>query len=863
MKNLGELIVSKFSFPKVESVIREWQSAAFKKFPYQKKLDVVCRAILKWMDGAKEGTFLLIPVLDLIERVNREKIFEHFQFSHFELWLNQFSKLSPEENLKVRGKIAGRYVPREAYQALFPIGMGKMYSGSHYVTAHSSPDLDTTVASFWGWVDAFAARVSKGLHIWNVPGGQPAGLVEIGLLFSNVFGEDIFENLAKHRNALTISSIDLVTQEGMVHKFPEDSVLDVDPDVGPQAVVLVNEKGTYLGEWRSTDVDRVRSIVNLLNQCLRWYENVLHVKLIGIFEKEKLTKKELQQFFHVMYGMTIAECEPAQEFSSSQRGAINHYLIKVLHLKGGNETTFTQFAEGLAKHGLPEFKEFVTFAIETKSIFDAKGHVTADRTILFKYLTQVITALEKAIFTFRKYVDKLTVAMQIKSKVLGLEPHHVNYRADLEEIRNKIANEPYLTVTSSDRHGGLFPMGVIHATELYKASLGTVTLRDFSNREETKVPSYLDIISILDHHKGQISTSIPPVAWITDAQSSNTLVAKISFAISDPYSTGGMSKKEIDQQIKKVQKDLKTSSSKRLLQQLLQKQMVSDHKTPYFVAPEREIVEYLQCLYAILDDTDLLSKVSVRDVECVAELLNRLKTLSTGQQSEVLHFDDIPRDENFSKKAAARILQNDDMYSLYSKIYIAKEKVVEANLKLGADGKPCNLFADTKVQNGCCRIGQTKIFSKNYSIFSKSAASIAERWASEAQKVHQAHPEIDFHLHMISTIPGAQELYEGKSGGFPHQDELWFWIPNTDIAIEHLKNFLSNFKNSPSVEKNPMEVEFWGENGSVLQQIFKESFKTIPSKIMKYKLPIAVLKVKAGSLNSRKAMISPYLPTIL
>ncbi len=863
MKNLGELIISKFSFPKVEGLVKEWQSAAFKKFPYQKKLDVVCQAILEMVAGAKEGTFVLIPLMDLIERINREKIFEHFQLNHFELWLNQFSKLSPEENLKVRGKIAGRYVPREVYQALFPIGMGKMYSGSHYVTAHSSPDLDTTVASFWGWVDAFAARVSKGLHVWNVPGGQPAGLVEVSLLFSNIFGEDVFENLAKHRTALTVSSIDLVTQEGMVHKFPEDSVLDIDPDKGAEAVVLVDDRGTYLGEWRSTDVDRVRSIVNLLNQCLRWYENVLHVKLIAIFEKEKLTQKELQQFFHVMYEMKIEECEPAIEFSSSQKQAIDQYLIKVLHLKSGSQSTFTQFADGLAKHGLAEFKEFATLAMETKSIFDAKGHVTDDRTKLFKYLTRVISALEKAIFTIRKYVDKLTVAMQVKSKVLGLQPHHVNYRADLEEIRNKIANQPYLTVTSSDRHGGLFPMGVIHATELFKSSLGTVTLRDFSNREETRVPPYLEIISILDHHKGQISTSLPPVAWITDAQSSNTLVAKISFAISDPYSTGGMTKDAISEQIKKVQKDLKTASSKRLLQKLLQKQIVSDHKTAFFVAPEREIVEYLHCLYAILDDTDLLSKVSVRDVECVAELLNRLKTLATRQQTEIIHFDDIPRDDNFAKKAAARILQNDDMYSLYSKIYLEKEKVVEENLKLGSQGKPCNLFADTKVQNGCCRIGQTKIFSKNYSVFAKSASSIAEKWVLDAQKVHKAHPEIDFHLHMISTIPGSKELYEGKSTVYPHQDELWFWIPNNDIAVEHLKNFLSNFKTSPAVEKNPMEVEFWGENGSVLQQIFKESFKTIPSKIVKNKLPIAVLKVKAGSLNSRKAMISPYLPTIL
>ena len=66
---------------------------------------------------------------------------------------------------------------------LFPIGMGKMYPGSHFVTAHGSPDLDTTVASFWGWVDAFAARVAEGLQYGMFPAGPRASQIEIGLSF--------------------------------------------------------------------------------------------------------------------------------------------------------------------------------------------------------------------------------------------------------------------------------------------------------------------------------------------------------------------------------------------------------------------------------------------------------------------------------------------------------------------------------------------------------------------------------------------------------------------------------------------------------------------------------------------------------
>src|SRR5690606_7545796 len=134
-------------------------------------------------------------VVDFMTRLQQEEVLEHYTFSSFELWLNQFSRLSEKENYKVRGKIAGKWLPRDIYQIYFPIGMEKRYSGTHFVTAHNSPDLDTTIASFWGWIDAFAARVSSGLHIWNVPGGPPVTQIEIPLLFNDLFGLQVFNCL--------------------------------------------------------------------------------------------------------------------------------------------------------------------------------------------------------------------------------------------------------------------------------------------------------------------------------------------------------------------------------------------------------------------------------------------------------------------------------------------------------------------------------------------------------------------------------------------------------------------------------------------------------------------------------------------
>src|SRR5690606_34924092 len=86
------------------------------------------------------------------------------------------------------------------------------FVGSHYVTAHNPPDLDTMVASFWSWLDAFAARVSKGLHIWNLPGGEPPQ--QMGAHLRNFFGQGVFRTLARSEKALTPRALDLITKGG-------------------------------------------------------------------------------------------------------------------------------------------------------------------------------------------------------------------------------------------------------------------------------------------------------------------------------------------------------------------------------------------------------------------------------------------------------------------------------------------------------------------------------------------------------------------------------------------------------------------------------------------------------------------------
>jgi hypothetical protein len=864
MKNsLGSAPQIKKHFARRDAVFREFGKKGFRDLADRKRSDRINRALLGLIQKEKAPCFLLAAVLDFVEKVNEKELLHHYTFNSFELWLNQHSGLSFEENYRVRGKIAGKYVERSDYQALFPVGMGKVYEGSHFVTAHKSPDLDTTIASFWGWLDAFAARVSEGIHLWNVPGGPPVSQIEIQWIFRDLFGEAVFTYLVKTRTALGLTGNELMTQKGMLRMELSESITAIDHDRDHNAIVLVDEEGFYIGDWRNIDVEGVRQVILLLSSCLRWFENHIHLNLIELFAKQRLSLDTISPLLKKLFSLKIGECEPAQEFSSKQKGLVQDFLTEVLHVGKGLSCNFEELGIHLAKIGKIPFEGFnqIVRSMENAKLFDKEGYLIEDRPRIFTYLEKIIRALHEAIFTIRGRLERLDIALKTKNQVFNHHPNYVTVRADVEEIKNKMGSYPYLTVNYPDRNK-LYPVGVIQASDLRKNSLGTVSLRDFCNRDEMTIPSYLEVISVIDHHKSTLNTSAPPFAIISDAQSSNTLVAGQAFLINDRYSLLGQTAASIQSQLTQSKKK-HSPLAHRITQRLMQRQMVAKTNHGFYVHPEREYIEYLHFLYGILDDTDLLSKVSALDIECVASLLNRMKTLREGKESEVVSLNDLPRDRAFPKKGAERILQNDDMYSLYSKVYSHREKEVERNMHLATDKKPSNIFADTKEQNGCCRVGQTKIFAKNVPFFEKKADTIRCAWLTSAEDVHKEKPEIDLHLHMISTIVGAEEVHQGTQGKYAHKDELWIWIPSTETAVEHLKRFLNAFQSSPGLKGDSLEVEFTGPNAKELALIFKESFVAIPQEISKKGLPIAILRYKAGALNSRKAMVSPFLPSFV
>jgi hypothetical protein len=854
------------AFPEIEQIIDRFQQAECLNLNLRKRFRLINSTLCQLIQESPPSCFLLAAVIDYFNRVNQLKILnDPLTINSFEFWLNHFSGCSEEENYAIRGKIIGKMIPRDEYQVFFPIGMNKSYPGSHFIAAHLSPDVDTMVASFWGWADAFAARVGTGLHRWSLPGGPPDS--PFTSLFKQIFGETVFEHLARSTPTLTLSAIDLTSQKHLRKELGSKMINAIEHASPEETIILVDQQGYYLGDWRSSDAELVRQIIILFKASLHWFENHILSCLISLFAKTDLSTLDLPLFNASIFEQRIKQAGPVKEFNEKQLEDLHGFLAEVLGIENGINGTFADLNKAFKKQAVDQLDQFKNEleALHASDIFDEHGKLREDRTKLFCQIQKLIKSLDQAMYAIRNHVERLDLMLKTKYRVLRIPAVYISLYSDVEEMRQKMVNREFLTVVINEPEGNLFPVGIIRARDLKETGLGTTSLRDFCNLEEVKMASYLEVISVIDHHKSSLRTLAVPTAIIGDTQSCNVLIAEKVFEINDKYGIGNMSLSEIDEQIKPLSTQAKNPSEIRILSRLLRKKMVALSDSPFNIHPNREYTEYACFLHAILDDTDLLTKVSDRDLECVAQLLNRLKSLATGKETEIVHFDDIPRDQNFRKAAAKRILQQPDMYSLYKAIYNLREASVEENFILCLKNEYSNIFLDTKIQNGCARVGQTKIFSQNFPFFEKNAEKIAEIWLYKTKEVYSNNPEVDLHLHMISTIASAEEVYHDHIGPYAHQDELWFWIAPTTQGISHLNSFLVGFKSMAKKLGHQPSLEFKGQGSENWKKTFKDNFPNIPQKESDrdVKFPLAILRFDASALNSRKSMITPFLPRLV
>ena len=324
---LGEYVPPRISFPNLDEVFASFNDPEFKQRSSRKRFHRVNQVLLQLILESPKESFLLSAIIEFIERVNREHILrERYHFSLFEFWLNQFSELNDQQNYEVRGKIAGKYIPRDEYQAFFPLGMDKVFNGTHFVAAHLSPDVDTMVASLWGWMDAFAARLCNGRHVWSLPGGPPDSPITDAI--GAIFGKGLFNYVANSAGSLTLSAIDLVTQKGVIKKRGKTSLSALELSIGEKAVILVDENGHFLGDWHAADVEPIRKIIIRFKSCLRWFENNLHVKLISFFANKKLHVEDVPPFLASVFDVAIQDCEPVKEFTDRQKRDLDDFFLE-------------------------------------------------------------------------------------------------------------------------------------------------------------------------------------------------------------------------------------------------------------------------------------------------------------------------------------------------------------------------------------------------------------------------------------------------------------------------------------------------------------------------------------------------------
>ena len=92
-----------------------------------------------------------------------------------------------------------------------------------------------------------------------------------------------------------------------------------------------------------------------------------------------------------------------------------------------------------------------------------------------------------------------------------------------------------------------------------------------------------------------------------------------------------------------------------------------------------------------------------------------------------------------------------------------------------------------------------------------------------------------------------------------------FGHPLQPKAIIILISFLGAFQNNFKEFNDQLSIEFLGNATEEFVKIVTTNFPEIPKKLSTNysSLPMAVLRFKAGALNSRKSMVSPFLPRLI
>ena len=818
-------IESDLNEKEIASLAATFQTPEFNNQCQQEQFYTLCRSLHVWIKEQKTPCFLLPKLSAIISAINELKILESpFRFSNFEMWLILFSDLSDSEKQAVRNKISGISMPRQAYQLLYPIEPGKYHSGAHTTCAHHSPDLDTSVTSFWGWLDSFNAQIGEGMHLWNLPGGL-LGKSD-SFIFEKMLGKKGLENIAKARTSLCPLAIDLIDRNCMRLCTGDAHLSKITFSHYEDAIIIVDHQGYFLGQWHKKDLARVEAIFSLLSQTFTWIQRELFSKLVALFANKNPTEADYDTLLKEL--LSLRPCDSALSHLCAPKELLEATFMRLFQL---NQADFSLADLASAceekKHIFTSttLQEALT-SLNTEKLFQASTGLVKERYEVFGFIQKISTKLETSLRDLQLWCDRIEVGLMIKEDILQIKSHSISVKAELGEVEQALQKLNWICAVYPEKNGRMIPVGVITKEKLAKRCLGTAALRDFSSNQEMEISKRIDVISIVDHHKCHIHSHFAPVAHISNTQACSTLVAELKNAL-------------LTQGEKIATKD----------------------NLATWISPERIFLQNMSLTLALLDDTDSLKKAGFRDLEAFSSLINEMLSLNSTTAKL------IP-----SHAEKETILHHPQVKELFQLIDQTRAAVLETEIVSAAqasgDHEP-SLFRDTKIQNNCARVGQIKLLTQVSEHFAKYKHDLRSTWAARARQLCRSQRNLSLHLQMISTL-----LKDGEEA--PAQDELWIWCDQSERGYEHMTHFLRGFRLSEAIQKelawlksNPNDTGALTVTIHASKEAVKPLMDVVCVNFMKCASRVNILdsqeayitiSYRPGTINSRKSLISPYLP---
>lgn len=805
------------------------------KNPLSSRWKCACRLLLLRLQRIAEPAYLL-PECLLFFRLYNEIVEPRapFGMAHFELWLNGCAQLSDADQGKIRGKISGRRLPQTAYQTLFPVG--SRLTGSHLISAHTCPDLDTSIASFWHWVDAFAARTSTSLHVWNLPGGALAPQDQIAFWRSTA----CMPSAARTAKRLSLCALELAEAGDLIEIGGHRDVRLLRKLDSEALIAVTGMGGIYLGAWRDGDRGRVGAFARFIERCLIVAMRALWQRLAKRARQGPLIDSLLN--------------EPLQDYvrptSFCGRDRKNcARLWRLLPLASKWRTPLRQFLQSHLETAVcPESERQVLSSLSAGDSRDWRRFLRIAR----------------------RACHNLALYLRIRERVLRDPSTHALSSDTVKQVRQKLGDQSAIMVVHPTGGGLVEALGIARAERLRRFPLGHVSLCDVSDGGDVVMESHLSLISCFDHHRPNLQTREVATIEIADVQSCNTLMGERALAIGKKFGTEGQSHRAVDGQIEILMRNPHQLAcpAKRgeFARALRLKGALNCCKGEWFVHPGREFAQLRSYLVAILDDTDLLSRVSARDVLCAVRLFNRLQSLARPDCAEAICCEDLTGDVDEIAMLTRRLVDQPALQVLMREYCKVRAECIDRAMRISAGKKrvcsALSWFADTK-RDRHFRVGQSKMLIDNIALFSELRSALLEQWLIAAQRASQRNGALRVHLHMCSTVR-AEEGAGGKlSREFSHRDQLWFWIPPTRASRNQLIDFLRGFRKAPALRGQDLELELVsGDSNRDWQGLFEENFSPCGRASVKELTlcqSMAILHLRAGSLNSRKESITPYL----